>query len=127
MFPFIRILAACSLCSTALAQSSVELPRPPGNDEQPLHLDDFVVSTHPYGRSRNDIAQPTSVVTGATLDRNQSTSLGEVLADQPGVSSTWFGPGASRPIIRALGGPRVAVLQNGTDTLDASVISPDHA
>ncbi len=92
-----------------------------------MHLSDFVVSTHPYARSQSQIAQPTTVVGDETVRRDQAATLGELLANQPGVSSTWFGPGSSRPIIRALGGPRVAVLQNGTDTIDASVISPDHA
>ena len=114
----LRIAFSCALVSSVVAQS---------HSDDPVHLDDFVVSTHPYARSQSEIAQPTSVLSGDKLDQNQNTSLGELLANQPGVSSSYFGPGASRPVIRALGGPRVAVLQNGTDTIDASVISPDHA
>ncbi|MCC5023122.1 MAG: TonB-dependent receptor plug domain-containing protein [Candidatus Synoicihabitans palmerolidicus] len=117
-----RILAASTIVSVASAQTTE-----PSSAPNSVHLDDFVVSTHPYGRSSHEIAQPTNVVTGPNLDQNQSTSLGELLANEVGVSSTYFGPGACRPIIRALGGPRVAVMQNGTDTIDASVLSPDHA
>ncbi|MCF3648903.1 TonB-dependent receptor [Synoicihabitans lomoniglobus] len=123
---FARSLLFVGASSFALAQVAL----PPGNSAEEadtLHLDDYVVSTHPYARSASEIAQPTNVVAGPKLDQNQSTSLGELLANEVGVSSTYFGPGASRPIIRALGGPRVAVLQNGTDTIDASTLSPDHA
>ena len=114
------------LTGTASAQSTAPAAAAAGNEET-IHLGDFVVSTHPYARSQSEIAQPTTVVGGEALNQHQATSLGEVLAGQPGVSSTYFGPGASRPVIRALGGPRVAVLQNGTDTIDASTLSPDHA
>jgi len=54
-------------------------------------------------------------------------TLGETLSELPGISSTYFGPGASRPVIRGLDGPRVRVLLNGLGSLDASVTSPDHA
>jgi iron complex outermembrane recepter protein len=43
------------------------------------------------------------------------------------VAASSFGPGASRPIIRGLGGDRVRVLENGIGSLDASFTSPDHA
>lgn len=100
---------------------------PSSANEPSIELDHVVVSAHPYGRPADEIAQPTTVLSGRHLDQEQATSLGELLSGEPGVSSTYFGPGASRPIIRALGGPRVAVLENGTDTIDASVVSPDHA
>jgi iron complex outermembrane receptor protein len=44
----------------------------------------------------------------------------------PGLRSTFFGPGASRPVIRGLAGPRVQVLTNGVGQIDASALSPDH-
>jgi iron complex outermembrane receptor protein len=43
------------------------------------------------------------------------------------VSSSYFGPGASRSVIRGLGGDRIRMLTDGVGTIDASVISPDHA
>ena len=53
--------------------------------------------------------------------------LGETLDRQPGISSTAFGAGASRPIIRGLGEDRIRVLSNGLAQIDASSVSPDHA
>jgi iron complex outermembrane receptor protein len=51
----------------------------------------------------------------------------ETLAGELGVSSTYFGPGASRPVVRGLGGDRVLVLQDGVASLDVSSLSQDHA
>ena len=56
-----------------------------------------------------------------------SGSLGETLKFEPGISSSFFGTGASRPIIRGQGGLRVLLLDNGIGSIDASSASPDHA
>lgn len=95
--------------------------------DEPVPLEHLVVSASPYTRSQSDLAQPTTVVAGRELFLNPASSLGDLLASQPGVSSTSFGPGASRPVIRGLGGDRIRVLTGGVGTFDASVISPDHA
>jgi len=55
------------------------------------------------------------------------SNIGETLANEPGVSSSDFGPGSGRPIIRGLGGSRVKILENGIGTMDLSTISVDHA
>ena len=54
-------------------------------------------------------------------------SIGETLAQQPGVSATSFGPTASAPVLRGLSGDRVRVLTDGIGTLDLSSAGPDHA
>ncbi len=94
---------------------------------EPVTLENFVVSASPFARAQDEIAAPTSVLAGQRLLLQRAGSLGETLAGEPGVSSTWFGPGASRPVIRGLSGDRIRVLTGGIGTLDASVISPDHA
>lgn len=71
--------------------------------------------------------KPISVLEGEDLRRRRSTSLGDTLSNELGISSTSFGPGASRPIIRGLDGPRIKVMENGIDSLDLSSVSPDHA
>jgi iron complex outermembrane receptor protein len=126
-FSRLPLLLAAGTLSWASAQSINPNPDPDTVEKRVVELEHVVVSAHPYGRSAHEIAQPTSILSGLHLDQEQASTLGELLAGEPGVSSTYFGPGASRPIIRALGGPRVAVLENGTDTLDASIVSPDHA
>ena len=67
------------------------------------------------------------MLAGLDLASRLKSTLGETLAEQPGVSSTSFGPGASRPVIRGLGGDRVRILQGGVGMADASNTSPDHA
>lgn len=67
----------------------------------------------------------------AALDRKEivealSSTLGDTLDRQPGVASTAFGQGASRPVLRGLGAERVQVLTNGIGVIDVSAASPDH-
>lgn len=90
-------------------------------------VDEVVVSASPIGRTAADIAQGVSVLDGTELLLKQQPTIGETLKYLPGVSSTYYGPNASRPIIRGLGGPRLRVLENGLDTLDVSTASDDHA
>jgi iron complex outermembrane receptor protein len=44
-----------------------------------------------------------------------------------GINSSYYGPNASRPVIRGLDGDRVQILQNGLASFDASGTSVDHA
>ena len=72
-------------------------------------------------------ASPSSTsLSGEKLQRVLKATLGETLAGQPGVSSSSYTQGASRPIIRGLDGFRVATLLDGLGTLDLSRESPDH-
>lgn len=92
-----------------------------------VHRDEIVVTASPDARSRYEIAQPTSVLNEEELARRLQPTLGETLNQEPGVTSTFFGQGASRPVIRGLGGDRIRVLEGGLGTGDASTTSPDHA
>jgi iron complex outermembrane recepter protein len=125
MSPSVRLLA---LLATAIPFAHAQVtPLPSVSNDAPIKLDDVVVTASPFARSQADLLSSTSVLSGQALALQQQPSLGETLAAQPGMSSTYFGPGASRPIIRGLGGDRIRVLDNGTGTQDASVTSPDHA
>ncbi|SDK13263.1 iron complex outermembrane recepter protein [Pseudomonas delhiensis] len=94
-------------------------------DTRPAALPDHVITANPLGEVQP--AAPSSVLQGDALTLRQKGSLGETLDGLPGVSSTWFGPGASRPIIRGMDGDRIRVLRNGVGALDASSLSYDHA
>ncbi|HJU30018.1 MAG TPA: TonB-dependent receptor, partial [Hyphomicrobiaceae bacterium] len=69
----------------------------------------------------------TTVVTPAELARQPASTLGDALANKPGIAGTSFAPGASRPVIRGLGGFRVRIQENGLATGDVSALSDDHA
>ncbi|HVF59816.1 MAG TPA: TonB-dependent receptor [Thermoanaerobaculia bacterium] len=92
-----------------------------------VHREEILVTASADARGQLELAQPTTVIGGEELRRRLEPSLGETLSKEAGVSSTYFGPGASRPVIRGLGGDRVRVLQDGLGAGDASSTSPDHA
>jgi len=124
-FRSFSLLSTLALATLALAQTVP--PAAAGGEDGPLHLDDLVVTASPLARAADEISAPTSVLAGEALANRRQGTLGETLAGLPGVDSTYFGPGASRPVIRGLGGDRIRVLTGGVGTLDASVVSPDHA
>jgi len=127
-------LSAAALTPSARAQTAP--PPPPAHSHTPgasshsdglVTLDQFVTSVAPFQRNQVDLAQSTTVLHGQALRLKQQATLGETLSAETGIHATSFGPGASRPIIRGLGGDRIRLLENGVGTLDASVASPDHA
>jgi len=95
--------------------------------ELAVHHEDIVVSASPYGREASSIARPVTVLDGTDLQSQDQPTLGETLARQPGVASTYYSPGVSRPVIRGQGGDRVRMLQSGIGVGDASNVSEDHA
>jgi iron complex outermembrane receptor protein len=80
-------------------------------------------------RRRARFSAPVSgvVLSGEELSRSARATLGETLAKLPGISSTAFGPGVSRPVLRGLQGERTRLLVDGIQSLDVSNTSPDHA
>lgn len=129
MSAFFRPLIALTCIATlgrAQTPAASAPPTPPAEKEHVERLDKYVVSVGPDPKSSFDLAQGTSVLTGDDLRKAAQSTLGQTLASTPGVASTYYGPGASRPIIRGLGGDRVRVLDHGVGALDASSVSPDH-
>jgi iron complex outermembrane receptor protein len=96
-------------------------------DHETVNLEHIVVTALPFQRSQAEVAVATAVLGGRQLTLRRQGTLGETLSGELGMSSTAFGPGAGRPIIRGLGGDRIRLLENGVGTMDASVVSPDHA
>ncbi|MDP3739273.1 MAG: TonB-dependent receptor [Hyphomonadaceae bacterium] len=78
-------------------------------------------------RTSDELIASTTVLEAEDVTDRLAGGLGDTLAGLPGVASTAFAPGASRPIIRGLGAERVQVLANGIGVIDASAASPDHA
>lgn len=91
-------------------------------------LPDVVVTATPFaGAEETQILAPAKVLSGDELRNKLGSALGETLSSELGVSSSGFGVGASRPIIRGMEGARVKMLQNGMSVSDVSAISNDHA
>ena len=116
----IGMAAAVTVCVASTAASAED--REDGHHQ----IDQIVVTATPLSRKVEDLAQPTSILYGDELAKKQSTSIGETLSQEPGLSSSYFGPISSRPVIRGQFGERVRVLANGLDSLDASAVSEDH-
>lgn len=92
-----------------------------------VHSEEIVVTASADSRRESEVYQPVNVLSEEELAARLRSSIGETLAQEPGVSSTSFGAGASRPVIRGLGADRIRVLEEGVGTGDVSNISPDHA
>lgn len=91
-------------------------------------LPTVTVTSNPFGKDEGDqILTPAKVLSGDELRNKEGSSLGETLSHELGVSTSGFGAGASRPIIRGLEGSRVKILQNGMSVSDVSGLSNDHA
>lgn len=84
-------------------------------------LPSVTVTGNPLGSS--DLIAPAAQLSGAGLTLRSRSTLGETLDRLPGVSSTYFGPNASRPVIRGLDGDRIRILNNGGTALDVSNLS----
>ena len=117
---FLRSFVGRALCAGLILSSH-------GVFAAETDLSEVVVTASAFRASVQDVVQPVTVLSGEALHQQLGSSIGETLARQPGVSATYFGPAASRPLIRGLGGERVQVLEDGVGALDVSALSEDHA
>ncbi|MEO8141599.1 MAG: TonB-dependent receptor [Sphingomicrobium sp.] len=90
------------------------------------HAEEAIVVTG-VRRRAEDVLGGVSVLSGQELTSAIRPSLGDTLTRLPGVSASSFGPTASRPILRGLGGDRIRVLTDGIGSFDVSASSADHA
>jgi len=117
-------LALALAFGTPIAAAEDDRARPAAD---PDSVPAVVISASALGLLSDDMITPATALAGNELVRQRESTLGETLNRQPGISSSQFGAGASRPIIRGMDGPRVRILSDGAEVQDASTISPDHA
>jgi iron complex outermembrane receptor protein len=115
------LTAAVSLGALACAAGAAA-----AEEQQPTILDEVVVTAAPYGITAAATTIAVDVLNERALATAPPATLGDVLNGLPGVRSSSFSAGASRPVIRGMAGPRVQVLTNGLGMIDASALSPDH-
>ena len=118
LFPALRPLLMFAASTLALAAQD--------KPAAPAKLKTVVVKGTAIGGEVTAVT-PTLILSSADLDRLSQSNIGDLLADLPGVVSSYFGPNAGRPVIRGLDGDRLKITQNGVNSLDASSSSPDHA
>ena len=68
------------------------------------------ITANPLGAT--DLIAPVSQYGGTVLLLRSKPTLGQTLDGTPGISSSYFGPNASRPVIRGLEGDRIRILNN---------------
>ena len=92
-----------------------------------VRLDTVVVTASPIRRTLFEQAQPVNILDGKELRLRLQPTIGDTLGQQAGISTSYFGPVSSRPVIRGLADDRVQILSNGVTNLDVSNVSADHA
>ncbi len=116
---FVSSVAAIAVCAPAIVVAQ---------EEGHGHIDDEIIVTgSPIAHPEHESIIAASVLTAEDLASRGEASIGELLRREPGISSTFFGPAASRPVIRGLSGDRISVLDAGIGSIDASAVSDDHA
>lgn len=89
-------------------------------------LSPIIITANPLDLDSDSLTTPASVLQGERLVLKRRGTLGDLLEGEPGVHVDTFGGGASRPVIRGQTAPRVMVLSDGSQVVDASGVSPDH-
>lgn len=126
--PLLRAALLAALVPAAPGAALAQGAPASGNAARaPAQLAPVIVTANPLGSDLLELAAPASVLEGDRLLERRAPTLGATLEGEPGVASSGFAPGASRPVIRGLDGERVRILSNGVQALDASGASPDHA
>ncbi len=107
---------------SVLADDQTKQPHDHGHE-----MEEVFVTGSPHSKARLDVLQGSNLIGLDELEQRMEATIGETLSDIAGISSSFFGPGASRPIIRGLGGDRIRILINGIGSIDAASTSPDHS
>ncbi|MES2992598.1 MAG: TonB-dependent receptor [Pseudomonadota bacterium] len=115
----------CALHAAGAAPFALAQAQTATTATNPPTLPAVTVTGNPLGAS--ELTVPVTTLSGEALVLRRGSTLGETLDRLPGVSASYFGPNASRPIIRGQDGDRIRLLSNSGASLDASSLSNDHA
>ncbi len=129
-FPVLLVLClALCLLSASAPRAEEETGEHAHEHAHPEHepTETIVVTGSPLVHDRDEIAVPVERVDRDELLRNLGSTLGESLSFVPGIATSGFSAGASRPVIRGQDAFRTEVLEDGLRTQGVSRESPDHA
>lgn len=94
---------------------------------QDTGIEEILVTADPLSNVDTHLIQPAQVLSKQELKTRSIQNIGETVSSELGVTSSDFGAGSGRPVIRGQGGGRVKVLESGISSMDASTVSNDHA
>ena len=116
----------------SIAQNRDEAAADGGHAHEHTHdehgeTEEIVVTASPLEHDRDELSVLVDRVDRDEILENLGSTLGDSLSHIPGLASTGFSAGASRPVIRGQDAYRTEVLEDGLQTQDVSRESPDHA
>ncbi|MDO4697469.1 MAG: TonB-dependent receptor [Pasteurellaceae bacterium] len=125
-------LSLCILSAlvSQVAVSQVQPTNQPTNESD--HLELGIISVQGKIESRQGVPlaghlSASEKVIHAYHLKQRASNIGDALANEVGIHASQFGGGASAPVIRGQEGKRIKILNSGSETLDMSTMSPDHA
>jgi len=86
----------------------------------------IVITATPLEHSSDELASPVNTMQRDDIIESLGTTVGETISGIPGITTSGFARGSSRPIIRGQDAYRTEVLEDGLPTQDVSRLSPDH-
>ncbi len=113
--------------SIALAASSIFLPALNQGALAQATTETVVVTASPIPADKDQFATIVESLDRDDVRKTGSANLGDALAKEPGITTTDFAAGASRPVIRGFDANRVRLLEDGLSSSDVSDVGPDHA
>jgi iron complex outermembrane receptor protein len=128
-YPFLLSAAAVAISPVLVPNIAWADNAPPPATPQPAPASsgqEIVVTASPFAHQRDDTPAIVAKVDAEEVLKSGGANIADALKNVPGVSSTGFAAGASRPIIRGMDALRVRMLEDGTSSSDVSDVGPDH-
>ena len=94
--------------------------------DEAIYLEAVPITANPLSLSNDEMVHPIYILGGPELERQKSSSLGNMLDNIPGVNNSSWGNSIGRPVIRGMDRNRIKILNNGTEIRDVSNMSGDH-
>lgn len=119
----IAFLAQNAAAQQQLPEIVVTAPSPILSGRSPGEIAGFPVGLLPVAEG---VFAPVTIISGNDIRSTPAATLGDTMFSRPGLTSSTFAPGASRPVIRGLDNYRVRIQENGIGAHDLSALGEDH-
>ena len=121
------LLSTSSACTIVLVWQVSALAGEAGVLNPDAVPETVVITASPFAQNPLDVAASVSQITHQELIVSGGIGIGDALKNVPGVTTSGFGAGSSRPVIRGLSSTRVRITENGIGGHDTSDLGDDHA
>jgi iron complex outermembrane receptor protein len=121
------LLSTSSACTIVLVWQASAFGGEAGVINSEAVPETVVITASPFAQNPLDVAASVSQITHQELIVSGGIGIGDALKNVPGVTTSGFGAGSSRPVIRGLSSTRVRITENGIGGHDTSDLGDDHA